>query len=388
MPFKYLLSKTLLAIAFLSAARSFCAEPDPVPKSFEEQVAYLEGALTESLHLRDFAMLEMAVKGFKAANLPQKDLELSMLRAERDAAWLNGQGMNAQSTPAALMETWGLTARAKLGDEGALAALRKMADDAGPAPDPLPAAGTIPAADFLKLKKLHDAYAAAAVKRGYALLALALMKEPGIQDKAFAAVQAKHSENDKPRGMNNFGGGTDPAVLAVLEADAQTGWNRLVALCSDERNNIKEQAAVLGELNHLVTGRNGSGSDEKFSVTNEIRQRLPKDAQTQIVAPFVGILKRYSPDAKQSWDGTLNYLSNVGMTLPANALPPDGVAALEALVNKLPGGRDQFPKLNFLTVMKRNGKDITNTPVKPPKPPQDAGTAPVKPPKPPDEKKL
>src|SRR5438105_4714234 len=97
---RMLLSRKLRAavavavIVLAASARS--AEADAaastLPKTLQEQITYLEGALSEGIRTRDFAMFEMAIKGFKAANITDKNLlEISILRAERDAGWTTGQ---------------------------------------------------------------------------------------------------------------------------------------------------------------------------------------------------------------------------------------------------------------------------------------------------------
>src|SRR5204863_4341999 len=127
----------LMAVIFLSIGN---AAETPAPKTLQEQISYLEGALAESLRARDLGMLDMAVKGFKAAGLAGKELEISVLRAERDAAWSNaGAGGYGQLTPAASLEIWGLMARAKLGSEQATTALRDLTAELPAAPPPLPA---------------------------------------------------------------------------------------------------------------------------------------------------------------------------------------------------------------------------------------------------------
>ncbi len=369
-PSKKLFAATALAVALIFS-NAMSAEPEApakaLPNTLDEQIKYLEGALGESLRTRDLAMLEMAVKGFKAAKLVDKDLELSMLRAERDAAWGTTQQYAVVQAPSASMEAWGLMARAKLGNDQALQTLRKMAGDLPPAPEALPVMNQVPAAEYRAKLIAQTEYAGKVRQRGHAIFALALLKEPGIQEKALAGIQSK-TVVDQQAMM--YGGGADPLILAVLEADAESGFKKLIAYCSDEKYALKDQAGVLGELSGMMTGGGYLGAEEKFSITYDIRQHLPKDAQTQLVAPYVSLLKRYTPDPKQPWDMTLNSISNIGMTLPENALIPDGVTALDALMDKLPGPKEQYPKQTFMAILKKNGRDF-NLPVKPPKPPAE-----------------
>src|SRR3954470_18082161 len=86
--------------------------PTPPPASLEKQIEYLEGALAEGIKTKDWKMTELAVKGFKSAGVTGKDLEICMLRAEKQAAlesvW--------QTDQRAQIEIWGLVSRGKLGD--------------------------------------------------------------------------------------------------------------------------------------------------------------------------------------------------------------------------------------------------------------------------------
>lgn len=292
-----------------------------------------------------------------------------MLRAERNAAWSSSQPFGASVAPAASMEAWGLMARAKLGDDQALQALRRMADEVPLFPGPLPAINQVKPDEYQAKRRALDDFASKVRRRGYALFALALMKEPGIQEKALAALRNKPADAE---GMGMFffghGGDTNPLILAVLEAGAAEGFKSLVDYCSDEKNAVKDQAQVLSELNILSSPPPFRAAEDKFSIAGEIRQRLPKDAQQRLVSSYVSILKRYVPDPKHQWDHTLNYISNMAMVLPEKALPPEGVAALEDLVNRLPGPNEQYPKQSIITVLKRYGKD-PGAAVRPPAPP-------------------
>lgn len=357
---------------------SFCVpllladEAEAPPKTLEEQILYLEGALSESLRGRDFAMLEMAVKGFKAAKLQPKDLELSMLRAERNAAWASGQQFGMAATSAASMQAWGLMARAMLGDDSALQTLRKMAGDLPPSPGPLPAMNKVKPAEYQAKQRAIDDFTRKVNERNNALLALALLKEPGVQEKALAAIRNKPPDV-QGRGMfySGFGGDSNPLILAVLQSGGEEGLKRLIDYCADEKGAFKDQAQMLGELNTLCTSSPHRGAEDKFSITADIRQRLPQDAQQRLMAPFIGLVKRYAPDPKQQWDMTLNYISGFAMFLPEKALPPEGVAALEELLNKLPGPNEQYPKQGIVAILRKYGKDPAGA-VKPPRPPEKA----------------
>ncbi len=366
-------TKTCRVIIFSLA---FCLSPlraadaETPPKTLDEQITYLEGALSESYRLRDRTMLDMAVKGLKAAKLAEKDLEISILRSERNAAWASGQQFGTVTAPAASIEAWGLMTRAKMGQDAALQSLRKLAGDLPPNPGVLPAMTKDNAAEYQAKQIAINEYAARAKLHGQAMLALALLKEPGIEAKALSAIQNKSSTDHQAMMMGMYGGGADPLILAVLEADGEAGLTKLLAYCSDEKAAVKDQASVLNELNSLVSPMAFLGAEDKFSVTAEIRKKLPKDTQKKLTAPYASILKRYAPDPNQQWDMALNTISNIGMALPANSLDADTVEAMNALVGRLPGDKNQYPKPNFIAIMKKNGKDF-NLPSKPPKPPVD-----------------
>ena len=347
-----MLPKYVCAVAALAftAFLTHAADVEAPPKTLDEQITYLEGALAESFRLRDLTMLDMAVQAFKSAKLAEKDLELSMLRSERNASWANAQQYGVAGTPTASIEAWGLMARAKLGQDSALQALRKLAGDLPPAPAPLPTMTKDNAADYHAKQIAIAEFGARAKLHAQAMLALALLKEPGIAEKALGAIQNKANTDHQAAMMGMYGGGTDPLILAVLEADHNTGFAKLVAYCSDEKAVVKDQASVLSELNGLIASNANAGGDEAFSVTAVIRKTLPKDAQKKLAAPYASMLKRYQPDPNQPWDMTLNTLSNIGMMLPANSLDADAVDAINTLVNRLPGAKDQYPKPNFVAM--------------------------------------
>src|SRR5204863_5673176 len=134
-----------------------------------------------------------------------------------------------------------------------------------------------------------------AAKRRYAFLALALMKEPGIAERALAALPVKEQalDNQVPYAWQ-FGQEVSPLTLAVLVADPEQGFSRLLARLSDEKISVKEQAAELYDFYKLLMPNNWTGADDSFSIIGDIRQKLPKDAQATLASAWVALLKRYT----------------------------------------------------------------------------------------------
>lgn len=374
----------ILPVVILAAASLRAGEPEAPPKTLAEQITYLEGALTEGIQTRDFTMLETVVSGFKAANLAEKDLEPSLLRAERNAAWLQMQMQTYGQADYASMEAWGLIARAMLGSTQAAATLRQYAEYVPPNAPPAAVPGVKQdPKDFMARQKAMTEQTAKFRKRDQAILALALLKEPGIRDKALAAITQDNATRDMAQ--MQYYGAMDPLIQAVVLADPQAGYQALVDFCANEKNTVAQQAGMLSKLSGLYAPSYG-GADEKFSITQIVRNTVPIDGQKKLIEMYGGIVKRYEPpkDPQQQWDPTLNLLSNVGNVFPANSLTPDGIAAVEALIEKLPGDRNQYPKQSFNSILKRNGKEPPKD-TTPNKPKTKPSLDPVKPPKPPDQ---
>ncbi|HLX60336.1 MAG TPA: hypothetical protein VKX17_03545 [Planctomycetota bacterium] len=366
----------LAAFLFIHAS---AAEPELPPKSLDDQLKYLEGALAESLRTRDLAMLDMTVKGFKAAKLSPPELELFVLRAERNAAWSNAAPGYLQSTPVPCLEAWGQLARAKLGDDRALPALRQMSADLPPVPAPVPALGKIPAPEYVAAKKAVDDYASRAARRQYAILALALLNEPGIADKALAALPTKEDNGSQGVSTWLYGRDVSPEMLAVLAADPQNGLDRLAARLSDPKIAVKEQAYELYELYKLAfnSGGGAPSPDESFSAMSEIRRKLPKETPAKLIAAYTSILKRYSVDTKQSYDPVVQLLMTFGSGIPPKSMPPEGIAAVEEFAAKMPKESSARYRQMFDNLLRRQGKEPA---------PQPKPSTPVKPPKAPDER--
>lgn len=377
MPRFPLLMVVVLALPFLRAA-----EPEAAPKTLAEQITYLEGALSEALQTRDFTLLETAVSGFKAAKLADKDLELSLLRAERNAAW--SQAQYYMGSDATSMEAWGLMARAMFGNNEALAALRKYSEFVSPPPMPPAVPGVKQDAKELLARQKEAAENATKLrKRDQAYLALALLKEPGVREKALAAI----TQDTASRDINQmqYYGVMDPLIQAIVLSDPQNGFQTLAELCTNEKYTVSQQAAMLSKLSGLYAP-SYAGADEKFTVTQIVKNTVPIDGQKKLIEIYGGIVARYAPAKDtQQWDPTLNLLSNMGNVFPANSLTPEGIKALEALVEKLPGDRNQYPKQSFNSILKRNGREIPKEAPKDPKAKPKPSTEPVKPPKPPDQ---
>ena len=365
----------MLAVSICRNASAI--EASRAPRTLEEQITYLEGALAESLRARDLGMLELAVKGLKTAGLAGKDLEISVLRAEREASWTNLSAGYALSTPAPSLEVWGWIARAKLGDARAVPALRELTGDI-PRPAPLPAWDKTPAAEYNARRKEAEGLAARAARGRYAFFALALLKEPGIAEKAFAAMPAKEQDltNQIPYTWQ-YGNEVSPLVLAVLTADPEKGLGKLIARLSDEKISVKEQSAELYEFFKLTMPNNYGAADDPLSAVGEIRQKVSKEVQATLPSAFVSLLKRYPFEDKQQYDPTIQLLLSFGTLLPEKSLPADSIATLEDFIKRMPKSSATMYKPTLDNILRRQGKE-----------PALSKPGPVKPPKPPDEKEF
>src|SRR5258708_6630631 len=109
-------SRLALAVLLLLAVPAVRAEA-PKTETLEQQTAYFEDALSEGFRTMDWKMTEMAIDGLKATKVSGANAEISVLRAEREAAF------DSFNTQRAQIEMWGLIARSKLGDSNALTKL-------------------------------------------------------------------------------------------------------------------------------------------------------------------------------------------------------------------------------------------------------------------------
>ena len=364
------LAALLIGGLSLTLPRSACADsPAAKPATLEQQIAFLEGALSEGLVSQDWKMIEIAVKGFASSGLKEKDLELSLLRAERNAA-LDGMRKFGSLNPSQI-ETFGLSVRAQLGDGAAKAKLHGWGfDELTEVKIPDPALWQKQPAEADKQTKAAQAYQTEVTRREYALLALALLKEPGVLDKSVALLQVKP---DPVRGMGmgmGMGNGGDTLVLAALAADADTGFKKMLALCSDDTQGPAGQTRVLQALAQLRgLAAAPAASEASFTVRSDIAATLPKDVLTQLNKPYAALIQHWKPDDKQQFDTTLNTLLSIAYSFPKGTLDKEALDAILATKDRVvdPQG---WMKNQIVQVLKAHGVDA-NAAQKPPAPPKD-----------------
>lgn len=373
----------LLGVGRTPAARAEATAPAR-PATLELQLEYLEGALAEGLRTRDWKTLELAVQGFKSAKLTGKDLEISILRAELQAAFEAMAGWGGRLR--AQIEVWALAARAKAGDEKALAALRALgAKEISAVAPPSAELWKKNPTEYKAVQKAHAEFVLTQEKRDHALLCLALQKEPGIVERALAILRAKVKPEANPMGgavfMLGGGGGGDPntsqLVLAALAADAQPGWNGLLEFCSseDEKVSVDVQIPVYTFLLELASpDPRFQLADAPFKVDRDIAALLPKEAVTQLAKPFPGLAKRWKPDA----NAFSSPLVTAAGKLPVQADNADTIAALETLKSKFTGPNPHIAQKELDKTLKKfrgtaEPKDDAGkgTSVKPPKAPEE-----------------
>lgn len=347
------------------------------PTTFEAQVEYLEGALAESLRSRDWKMLELATEGFKAGHLNGTLLEISVLRAELQASF---EAVQFGGRARAQIETWGLAACAKAGEEKALVALRTLAaSEISAVQAPSAELWKKQPAEFKAAQKACATYVLANEKREHALLCLALLKEPGVTERALAILRARQKPDANPMGMGMGGdSGVGQLVLAALASDATAAWKGLSQYlgAEDEKASVDTQIAVLNFLLDLANpDPRFKPADDSFKVDRDIAAQLPKDSSVQLTKPFMSLAKRWKPDANV-WNCPLLASAN---RLPVQPENGEVVAALEGLKSKLTGQNSQHVRQQIDAVVKKmlkvEAKDDKS---------KSAGPA-VKPPRPPEE---
>jgi hypothetical protein len=298
----------LLVAALAVGAPSSAAEAK-APETLETQLKVLNAALAESFGTGDWEMLEMVAEGVKAAGLEGSDLEIFALTAERDAA--------LRPTPIKLtIVAWGLAFRARMGSKPAEAALHERAF-AVLTPVERPKAGTGDA------WKAYQKYQVKIYERQEALLALALLGEK----KAAAAAWEMIRENKTgSRGLAGRGPTGRKLVMAVLAADGEDGWKKLVGFCSFEEGNGAPFDARAGVLSSLagLTGTGGAGSRSgAFRVEGKIAKALPADAPATLRSAFVKMTGKIPAEGRPPY----------GLVYAAGSIPgfKEDAAAVEAL---------------------------------------------------------
>ena len=364
-----LMRKSMLAVCLAGAVSlagpgsvHAAAAKGPQLASLEQQIDYLGGALTEGIRTLDWKLVCMAVDGLKAASLAGKNLELVILRAERDAA-LEPFGMMVTgmgSGSAAQILALGMTARALAGDAQALATLRAWGTSEIPAVKPVdPAMYKDRPQDAPAAHKAYLAYTQALARRDFALLGLALIKEPGIADNALAALRIKGD----PAQQMHMNGRSDTLVLAAVLADPAAGFKGLIALCADETMALSQQTVVVQSLTQAKANPKDAGA--AFTLDAEFAALLPADTITQLAKPYVAMLKRWNPPAAGHYDYTVSFLISAGHNFPTGTFDADAIAAIESMKARLDTQNAAWMMPQIDSMLKRHGVD-PKTAVAPP----------------------
>jgi hypothetical protein len=365
---------SLILVALLIAVPFVRAEA-PKTDTPEQQIAYLEDALSEGFRTQDWKQTEMSIDGLKAAGVSGANAEISVLRAEREAAF------DSYNTQRAQIETWGLIARSKLGDASALTRLRARAanDVAEVKPADQKLAQSKPA-EFKAAQKAYADYFKNLERKDAALLGLAILKEPGVLDRALAALRSKKAASQQ-NGFMVFGGVqggiSDPLVAAALLSDSQAGFKGLLALCDDVKVASSVRSAVLQSLIRLSYPPKYQSPDAPFTLEGDIAATLPKDSATDLVKPYIAQIKAWQPDPKVQWDQDFFSLISAGATFPPKTINEDGITALKDVKTRVKGQMAQYSAQYIDQVLKSQGVALAarsnngGEAEKPPKPPGD-----------------
>ncbi len=361
--------------------------------TLEQQIDYLEGALAEGIDNLDWKMATLAADGFKTAGLTGKDLEISLLRAERTAVIEHTGPGNAGPQVLAL----GMTVRAQLGDAASLTTLQSWAKDEIPAVKaPDQALWKDAPAEAVKAQKAYTTYQQTVSRREYAILGLALLKQPGVVEQALAALKNPADQGGGgggafgfggPGGPGGFGGArgfmrafggrggggsADPLVLAALAADPQAGFKALTDFMTDDKGNLAQQATVVQSLARIAPGSKvRKPVDEQFSLEADLGAKLPADSFAQLSKPYLALIKRWKPDdANNRANGALTQLLSAGNDFPEKSIDADGITALQQLKEQITGQQGNWLKPQIDSVLRKQGVD-PNAATKPPAPPKD-----------------
>jgi hypothetical protein len=344
----------LVMVLAITARFSPAGESKPALDTLEKQVAYLEGALAEGLRAKDWKIAEMAVDGLKAAGVTGAALEMSMLRAERQAAM-----ESVQPDLRAQIEMWGVAARAKLGDPLALPALRAAAaEEIAEVKPPDQALWKANPEQAQAAQKAYQAYVAKLPRQDAAVLCLALLKEPKVLERATALLRQRCTLQ-----WYNI----NPLTLAVVAADPQAGWKALVdtAAATDDTVAWDKRAALLQQLASLASPPPKNGTAE-FMLDAELRGQVPKDAAAQ-VWKSLGALIKNGKNPQQM--GNVIWVAN---TLPGPA-DAEALDALTELKARNTGPMAQYTNKTIDSILVKNGRAVApNAPpqaVTPPRPP-------------------
>jgi hypothetical protein len=357
--------------------------------TLEAQISFLGDSMAEGLGHLDWKMTLLSVDGVKTAGVTGKDLEILVLRAERDAV-LDAQG--GANGPQVL--ALGQAVRFSLGDTAALATLQAWAKEELPVVKPPDQAlFKDQPIEAIKQQKAYTTYTQALSRRDYAILGLALIKQPGASDLALAALRsaADTGGGGGGGGGNPFGGGgpfgggrgnmrfggvrgnnSEPLILAALDSDPAAGFKALIDFASDEKVTLAQQATVLQTLARMAPGtRQRQAADEPFSLEADLAAQLPADSFAQLSKPYIAAVKRWKPEEGNfRASAVLMQLLAAGNDFPEKSISADGITAIQNLKDLIPGQQGQWMKPQVDALLKKQGADPAAA-TKPPAPPKD-----------------
>jgi hypothetical protein len=209
--------------------------------------------------------------------------------------------------------------------------------------------------------KAWQKYQADSVIKTTALLALALLGDKDAGTAAWEALQ----KTDGGGGRWGWGGmGRSPLVMAVLAADGEAGWKKLVDFCDSQEGDGTEfgrRVGVLGALAGVANTERPGTRAQAFRVEGKLAKTLPADAGATLRAAFVKMAEKL-PDSETA---------NFGVLYAAGALP--GLAGDEAALAALKGLKGRC-KTNAASHWDRMIDHIVNPPQ--PKQPAAGGAQP------------
>jgi hypothetical protein len=356
----------IFGLLLLGALTVLGAEEQPAqPEHSQEQVRRLQDLFIEAVSTRDWKKLEATAEGLKATGLQGADLEVIVLRGERDAAF-SGRCLSGQ------VITWGLSCRVLAGDPKAQDTLRELARE-----DPAPAAmpnqelwAKDREAAAAAMKEYHAGLKALG-QRDEALLCLALLKEPGVSARAQACLAAHRTAHGAWYGM----GRSDTLIMAVLLGSPEDGWERLSAMLTGEGKPEAQLRVLQGMMSLLPSNRARWVRDgkEPVSVDAQVSELLPKEAEEQLLKAYAAMLGRYPVDAANVM--SINGVLMLAYTLPKQDAGSEIVKAVEALKERI--GENNPDRVNVLRMIDAAlGRLKGEVPVWPP-----AGPGKMEPPK-------
>ena len=332
-------------------------EAKPAPWTGEQQFADLENAMAEGLRTLDWKQVLIAKQGFASAGMSGDAWEIAVLRAERLAA-LDALRIPCSAT-ANQIEMLGLAIRD--GDAESLATLRTWAAREIPAITP----------SFMEFHRDHSQEAIQklvvrkengllADRRDAAVLALALLDEPGIQERALALLKARKTI---PASNTLF---ADMLVIAALHDKRDAGKAKVLELLADEKADPNTLTTILQTLLNIAQSKDEKHADLNFTLLGD-GANLPRVTVKELARYYTAALARLQLTPDENGDPAVNYLIAAGMNFPKLSLDQDAIAELQRLRKKT--SDHQWSAAQIDLILKQQGVD-PSTPVKPP-PPED-----------------